>query len=250
MFYDQLEYLCEKEGTTPTAFVKDTLGLSTSKITAWKNGSIPKYGILEMISNHFNVSISFLFEDSTTLKSALSDEENELINKYKALSSSDKGRILERIDVLTELAEEKSKKSVDISSKSFKTHKSAKKYIQVAFFPHAASAGTGLYLDETTSEPLNILDTSEAAEADYAIPIAGDSMEPDFSDGDIVLVKSCPYVGVGDIGIFVLNGEAFIKEYDGDSLISHNKKYEPIMLKKYETAVCLGLVLGKAVVAE
>ena len=82
--------------------------------------------------------------------------------------------------------------------------------------------------------------------ADFAIPISGDSMEPEFSSGDIVLVESCPNVAQGKVGIFVLDGDVYIKEYDGDRLISYNEEYPPILLKKFETAVCPGRVLGKA----
>lgn len=104
-----------------------------------------------------------------------------------------------------------------------------------------------MFLDETTGEKIIIFKTSEALRATFAIPIDGDSMEPDFLDGDVVLVESCPCVSRGEIGIFLLDGEAFIKEFGGDCLISYNKKkYDPIMLKNYSSRVCLGRVLGKA----
>ena len=37
-------------------------------------------------------------------------------------------------------------------------------------------------------------------------------MEPTFHDGDKVFVEKCSSVAVGDIGIFILNGDAYIKE--------------------------------------
>lgn len=82
--------------------------------------------------------------------------------------------------------------------------------------------------------------------ADFAVPISDDSMELDYSSGDIVLIESCPNVPIGKVGIFVLDGEVYMKEYGGDCLISYNEKYPPIMLKDYEAAICLGRVLGKA----
>ena len=62
MFYDNFNKLCEKTGTSPTAFTRDVLGLSTSKVTAWKNGSIPKYEILQQIADAFGVSVGELFD--------------------------------------------------------------------------------------------------------------------------------------------------------------------------------------------
>ena len=58
MFYEQFKKLCEQKGTTPTAFVRDILKISTSKVTAWKNGSIPKIGILQDIAKYFGSSMS------------------------------------------------------------------------------------------------------------------------------------------------------------------------------------------------
>lgn len=62
MFYDNFDKLCNKIGTSPTNFTKNVLGLSTSKVTAWKNGSIPKYEILQKIADVFNVSVGDLFD--------------------------------------------------------------------------------------------------------------------------------------------------------------------------------------------
>ena len=62
MFYDNFDKLCTKIGTSPTNFTKNVLGLSTSKVTAWKNGSIPKYEILQKIADVFNVSVGDLFD--------------------------------------------------------------------------------------------------------------------------------------------------------------------------------------------
>ena len=86
--------------------------------------------------------------------------------------------------------------------------------------------------------------------ADFAVPISDDSMEPDYSSGDIVLIESCPNVPIGKVGIFVLDGEVYMKEYGGDCLISYNEKYPPIMLRDFESAICLGRVLGKAEIVE
>lgn len=82
MFYEQLKELCKRNKTTPTAFVTEKLGLSSSKITAWKNGSIPKYGILKQISEHFKVPVSYLFIESNED----SDIELELLEIFRQLN--------------------------------------------------------------------------------------------------------------------------------------------------------------------
>lgn len=254
MFYNQLSKLCKRYKTTPTAFVTEKLGLSSSKITAWKNGSIPKYGTLEDIANYFQVPISYLFqEDDEQLSNVLKDDEKQLISLFKGLSEENKARVLERAAVLAELDAPQQatvEKAMPLLSATADMPVHSGKTIDINFYDMPSSAGTGIFLDHTHYERRKIRRTSEAEQADFAIPINGDSMEPAFHSGDVVLVKSCPYVHEGEIGIFVLDGDAFIKQYGGDKLISLNEAYPPLMLSEYDSAVCLGRVLGIAEVLD
>jgi len=59
MFFDKFKMLCNEKNTTPTAVIKE-LGYSSSKITAWKNGSVPNLDIAAKIANYFNISIDYL----------------------------------------------------------------------------------------------------------------------------------------------------------------------------------------------
>lgn len=246
MFYDQLNKLCKENNTTPTAFITDKLGLSSSKITAWKGGAIPKYGILQKISDYFKVPVSYLFsEDNDVAKPCLEERESELISLFKQLDEYDKGKVFSKAETLAELAAERAasqnKEPICINDKClpFSTCK-------MRYYDYSASAGTGLFLDEAVAEALTVQNTPEAQQADYAIPVSGDSMEDEYHDGDIVLVKSCPCVRKGEVGIFLLDGSVYIKEYGEKCLISYNEKYPPIDLSKFETAACLGKVLGIA----
>lgn len=65
LFFDKLKKLCNDNDTTPTAVVK-ALGYSTSKITAWKNGSIPKADILDKLASFFDIPVSYFFENNDT----------------------------------------------------------------------------------------------------------------------------------------------------------------------------------------
>ena len=93
------------------------------------------------------------------------------------------------------------------------------------------SAGTGNFLD---SDYYTTIDVSEeaAGNADFAVTISGDSMEPVFHDHDMVFVHQQETLENGEIGIFSLNDNAYIKKLKNDStgtfLISLNPKYSPI----------------------
>ena len=107
------------------------------------------------------------------------------------------------------------------------------------------SAGVGVYLDEAEAQSINIPDNDKTADADYALRISGNSMEPKYRDGDILLVRHADSVDVGELGIFLLDGCGFFKVFGGDRLISLNPSYGPILLKDFADVQCKGLVVGK-----
>lgn len=52
--------------------------------------------------------------------------------------------------------------------------------------------------------------------ADFAVRIAGDSMEPVIADGSVALVKRCP-IETGDVGLFFVDGDMKCKQYVRDN---------------------------------
>jgi len=103
MFYEQYEKLCKGIGTTPTKFTKEELKLSSSKVTAWKNGSIPKYEILNIIADYFNVTVGYLFDGDST--SNLSENAKRIVSIFEDLTPTQQGEIIGRALVLAELNE-------------------------------------------------------------------------------------------------------------------------------------------------
>ncbi|MDE6500616.1 MAG: helix-turn-helix domain-containing protein [Ruminococcus sp.] len=59
MFYNIFTNLCKEKGLSPTATLQK-LNVSTSKLTAWKKGSLPSASILILLSEFFEVSIDYL----------------------------------------------------------------------------------------------------------------------------------------------------------------------------------------------
>ncbi|MBQ8432357.1 MAG: helix-turn-helix domain-containing protein [Clostridia bacterium] len=121
--------------------------------------------------------------------------------------------------------------------------RSGKRNIQLYDLP--VSAGVGVYLDEERAESISIPNNEKTAEADYALRISGNSMEPKYHNGDILLVQHADGVEVGELGIFLLDGCGFFKVYGGDRLLSLNPDYAPILLKDFEDVQCKGHVIGR-----
>lgn len=256
MFYERLKAACKNANTTVTATLK-AIGIGTANGTYWKNGSIPSSDIIVKLAEFLDVSTDYLLL-GVNPSDKISEEQQTILTVFESLSPVDKARVIERAETLAELAAERvaEQEKVQHNSKKEPLRFPAKTeqdeegccYIDICALP--AGAGTGVYLEESRTEPLKIVHTDIADRANYAIRVSGDSMEPKFYDGDIVLVETCPSVEVGEIGIFIVNGEGFIKQYDGNTLISLNPKRKNIHLQKDDTVYCRGRVLGIAETAE
>ena len=112
-----------------------------------------------------------------------------------------------------------------------------RKLLKIPYYDYPASAGTGIPLDTDDHSFLEIPDTEDVS---CAIRVSGDSMEPRFYDGDIVLVKEQGDLNFGDIGVFILNGEGYIKKYSKGGLESLNKKYPVIRVSEYDDCQFFG----------
>lgn len=105
------------------------------------------------------------------------------------------------------------------------------------------AAGSGSFLDSDAYEDLEV-DETVPKKADFAVKVRGDSMTPRFIDGQIVFVKEQQTLEVGEIGIFVLDGDSYIKRLGHGELLSINSQYEPIKLGEHLVFHILGKVVG------
>ena len=237
MFFDQFSRLCTAHNTNPTKFVTDVLHLSSSKVTAWKNGSIPKYEILNTIAGYFNVSVGTLFDgikDSST--DQLTADEQKLLQYFKKLSDKSKGIVLGRAEQLAELETPVAKEPEP---------EQEQETIFIEYSTLKVSAGTGEPLiDDTYHDFLKVKRNDLTEEANFAVQISGNSMLPRFKDKEWVLVRSQPDVEIGEIGIFIIDGNGYIKERAADRLVSINPEYDDIFFKENQDIKCKGLVIG------
>ena len=109
----------------------------------------------------------------------------------------------------------------------------------------AASAGPGETLDAVRGEQVYVFADRNTEAADEIIRVNGNSMEPTFMDGDLVLVKHTSRVRPGEIGVFICGDTGYIKEYREDGLHSHNPAYAPLVFSENEPVHCVGRVLGR-----
>lgn len=219
-----------KEKNVSISCIEQSVGLGNGIIGKWKKQS-PSCDRIKLVADYLNTSIDYLVygEEKSSPASELSADEQELLYNFKKLSDISKSRVLERAETLAEL------ESPLVIEPEFT-------YIDLYEMP--VSTGTGIDLSGYDKEEIKVKPGIEVEQADFCLKISGDSMEPDFHDGDIVLVKGKPKIEIGQIGIFVVNGSGYIKELGKNKLISLNDDYNDIRLTENDSVWCMGEVIG------
>lgn len=111
----------------------------------------------------------------------------------------------------------------------------------------AVSAGTGQFLDGENYEMVEVgEDVPEGA--NFGVRVAGDSMEPEYHDGQIVWVRQQRSLMTGETGIFLYDGCAYLKRLvareDRMALRSLNPAYSDILISPELPLRVLGKVLN------
>ncbi|MFR7500880.1 XRE family transcriptional regulator [uncultured Ruminococcus sp.] len=217
------------------------LGVSKGAIGNYESGnSYPKIDNMIQLFKALKTDANYIFQDETVQKEVtLSSKEQTVIKKYRKLDNYG-------IDAVDGVLDVEYIRCTNPAPSQSQPHTWT-----ICYSEYKASAGTGVMLDSyERMERLDVLDTPAARRADYGLMISGNSMEPTYHDGDIVLVEQADSVEVGEIGIFVVDGDGYIKKFGGDCLISLNDDYAPIPLHEYNHVKCCGKVIGVAQVAE
>ena len=231
-----------------------------SKILAGISDS-PKLVNIIAIAQALDCSVDYLVsgEPKNTNNYTLGGDEISLIEDYRALDGF--GQELVRMIIEKERERVNAYGSPEVSALAAPKKKSGGAKILPAIgtasvtprvgkrslllYDLPVSAGPGVYLDDNTAESISVPDNEKTQVADFALRISGNSMEPKYHDGDILLVENCDSVEIGELGIFILDGNGYFKKYGGDTLISLNPEYGEIFLREYAEAVCCGRVVGR-----
>ena len=275
MFIGEKIRKLRKERNMTQEQLANYLGLKSAAVSKYEKGIVsPSWAMIEKISTIFNVNTKELIEgvdmwsEPTPVEGFVwgaefeqklnkmgyriiiteAHEEEYMFIEYQdgtlEISSKDLSNIEDSItDYLRfKMYELKKKRAKDFRPKKPKTPT-----IRIKHSTYKASAGFGFDLEDRDEwDEIDIPDTPEANKADFAVTIFGNSMEPIYHDNDIVLVKIQDRVNIGETGIFVVNGQGYIKQYGGDRLISVNSEYDDIVFTEGDYIKCAGKVIGIA----
>ena len=260
MFSNRLKELRIEHKLTQLALAQQ-LNVAQSAVANWEsNNRMPDFVMMNKIADYFNVSLDWLtgnsdYRDLDNLVSTLYPEwkkgENylpskeypkcedvNLLNKYHSLDKHGK----KIVDLVLDEECERCSTGIDLDDAAL---------IMINYIDAPVSAGLGDILNdyEDTSK-VSVPLTKESRKADFVLKVDGDSMEPEFCDGDFVLVRQQPVIDEGQIGIFDVDGKGYIKKLGKSRLISLNPNYSDIVLNEYTDFRCFGLVLGTTDIVE
>lgn len=169
----------------------------------------------------------------------------ETLDKYAALFSLNKVMLLE-------LAGYISKKDVESYTDPIVKSKITDELENISTIDNmtipiynSASAGVGRIAESIPDDYLSL--PMKCTENTVGIKIDGDSMYPTITDGAIVILKKNTEVSDGEIGVFLLNDEAYVKRIirkdDFIFLYSDNMIYQPIIVTQKDNFIICGKVI-------
>lgn len=169
------------------------IGISKNAIGNYEKGfRSPKKDTMFDLANAFNISIDDLFPP---IQNDSSSNVSQIQSIYDELNPPRQVKVLNYAKM--QLNEQENEVSEAIQLYSYD------------YYDHPASAGTGQYLNDVRVERIEL---PVDIDADFVIPIKGDSMEPDYHDGDLVFIQTSVDLNDGVIGVFNYNGDAYIKQ--------------------------------------
>lgn len=210
----------------------DDLGISKSSVRNWECGlTRPDPQYLYRLFTIFNVEPNEFF-NIKGVGGSLTSQERSLVDCFRALDDNGKDAVITFAEAMNEKAYHRKLVIAYGKMNSVENH------------GRRASAGSGEdWPDYSETEKVILFDNPFVSQADEIITVSGKSMEPQFMDGDAVLVKYCTELRNGDIGIFYVPGMGgVIKQKAWDRLHSINPEFDDIFPYE-EGAQIVGRVL-------
>ncbi len=246
-FLDKLDFMMRKLNIGKSGLSEKSGVPYTTIDSFYKKGfENTKMSTIKKIADALDVSLDYLMVDSIT------DEEygktNGFLIHYPEMEHIKKYRTLDRYgkEVVDLVLDKEAERVADERRRAIQGEVEDPED-NVAYFPlrcsmQPASAGTGTYLGPEAFETIYVRDNELTRRASFSVPVSGDSMEPRYHDKDILMVEGTERIEPGEIGIFTVDGEGYVKELGDGELISLNPRYHPIPMN--DSIRCHGRVIG------
>lgn len=193
---------------------------------------------------------------------SLPDEALKVAHDYNGLDTHGKSmtrlviteeqkRMEEELKLRTqeEVAAELTPAPVTLFSPKKKTTR--KGIVMIEVFEEPSAAGTGNYVSSAPASHMEQYPEERIhSQTDFGVIVSGHSMEPKYPDKAVVFVKSTQFVEPGEVGIFLLDGQTYIKQLQVEprsgkvTLHSLNPEFADIEVPPHADFRVQGKVLG------
>ena len=209
------------------------LGLTKTAVGNWELGlSRPDVDTVPRLCEILRVPVTELL--GIPGEAALAAEDRAVLEMYRRLDRFNRHTVRQVMDRL--LFQQDSKEKARLRDA----------YRGLCLYEEAAAAGIGAPMtDDAGSRTVYVPRSKIPGNADAVIHVNGASMEPTYPNGSYVYVSTEQRVAYGQTGIFIVNGEGYIKEYRRDGLHSHNPEYRVMRFGEDSEVRCVGRVLGR-----
>lgn len=248
--HNRIKEARKNKGITQTE-LGDKIGVAKTTVAGYEKNREPTAAQLGAIADILDVDVEFLLQDEIRIRHetrATPQEMETLVKKYRALDRHGKEMVDIVMDKETERIEaDRLARAAELLKESRSEMEAAAEptveimYFSVPYQLHPMSAGTGTESDEEYTENLRLIKEPPYGTS-YVARVSGDSMEPTYNNGDLVFVHSTVEIREGQVGVFLMDGQQWIKELGDGVLISHNDVYEPRSMTP--DVRCQGVVLG------
>ena len=231
MICDRIRHYREKLGMEQKALAA-MVGVTANAVSNWERGRArPDVNLLPDICEALQITLYQLYGlDDPSVK--YTTVEDAFMENYRQLTPGHQYAVRAMAQNLLQVQQAEARRKI---------HKLTR-------FEHQLAAGIGDPNEfEDSGTPIYVYDDSLTCRADCVFTVNGDSMEPDYPDGCMVLVKRISDSGEltpGDIGAFMIDNETYIKEYQEDGLYSPNPKYDIMHFSDEESVYLIGRVTG------
>ncbi|EMP9818611.1 TPA: helix-turn-helix domain-containing protein [Staphylococcus aureus] len=234
-FKDRLKQIMSERKISQSELSRRT-GIGRNSISDYLNGKYEaKQDKVFELAKALNVNEAWLmgFDISKNRKI----ENNDITSIYNKLTPPRQKNVLNYANEQLEEQNSKGDNVVDINS-----YKQEKTPVNVN---GCVSAGVGERLHDETL--FTEMVKGPIPTHDLALKVNGDSMEPMFKDGEIIFVEKTHNIKNGQIGIFIIEEEAYVKkvfvEDDRLTLVSLNKEYDDLHFYRNESVRLVGKVI-------
>lgn len=218
-----------------------------STFSSWEIGkSEPSGEMLIKLCEFYKCDMikEFSSNDDLTYKEWNIIEKYRFISEYSPNGAKVVDTVLNREHAIAEKLKEQKEQIETLEKNTLQNDIHMPNTRLINYYYRLASAGTGqIVFDMPPTEKIEIPDLPEYKKVDYAIGVSGNSMQPEYNDGDILLIEMTEEITLGEIGIFIVDGESYVKKLGNKELISLNPEYDNIPLT--ENSKCRGRVVDK-----